>query len=76
MKIRAVDELIVEVDRLPASDKWQLVRYLLGTLEQEQTVPTSLTDYHEFLRKTYGSLRDTPIERYAQGEYDERESVG
>ena len=70
-----IHELIEEVDRLPAADKWQLVKHVLDTLEQEQTAPTMTSDYHQFLQETYGVLRDTPIERYEQGEYEEREPL-
>lgn len=71
----SIHKLIEEVDRLPAADKWQLVKHVLDTLEQEQIVPVSTADYHEFLRETYGVLSDTPIERWEQGEYEEREPL-
>lgn len=29
---------------------------------------------HEFLGETYSSLRDTPIQSWDQGEYEERET--
>jgi hypothetical protein len=67
-----VDELIEKVDRLPAADKWQLVKHVLDTLEQEQIAPSSTADYHQFLRETYAVLRDTPIKRWPQGDYEER----
>ncbi|MBX3066635.1 MAG: hypothetical protein KF726_26885 [Anaerolineae bacterium] len=70
-----IHELIEEVDRLPAADKWQLVKHVLDTLEQEQTVPTPTSNYHDFLRETYGVLRDAPIERWEQGNYEEREPL-
>jgi hypothetical protein len=50
-----------------------LVNQLLRSLEQE-TEPVR-SDWHEFLRETYGSLRDTPIQRWDQGEYEEREPI-
>ena len=68
-------DLINEVDRLSAADKWQLVKHVLDTLEQEQITSPSTTDYQQFLRETYGSLQDTPIERGDQGEYEEREPL-
>jgi len=71
--VLTIHELIEEVDRLPVADKWQLVRHVLDTLEQEHIAPSSAADYHQFLRETYGVLRDTPIERYEQGEYEERD---
>ena len=67
-----IHELLGEVDRLPEADKWQLVKHVLDTLEQAQSTPTSTADYHQFLRETYGALRDTPIERWDQGEYEKR----
>ncbi len=71
-----VHELLEEVDRLPAADKWHLVKHVLDTLEQEQTAPTSTADYHQSLRETYSVLRDTPIERWEQGDYEKREPLG
>lgn len=70
-----IHELIEEVDRLPTADKWQLIKHVLDTLEQEQSTPTLASDYHNFLRETYGVLRDTPIERDEQGAYEEREPL-
>ena len=58
-----VHELLEEVDRLPAADKWQLVKHVLDTLQQEQTASALTSDYHQFLQETYGALRDTPFER-------------
>ncbi|MCB9450916.1 MAG: hypothetical protein H6672_05720 [Anaerolineaceae bacterium] len=68
-------ELLKAMDQLPAADKWHLVRHLLHTLEYEQTGPVASSDWHEFLRATYGILRDTPIRRWEQGEYEEREPL-
>jgi hypothetical protein len=70
-----MNELLEEVDRLPAADKWHLIKHVLGTLEQAQVTPSSTSDYHEFLRATYGVLHDTPIERWDQGEYEAREPL-
>lgn len=70
-----IHELLEEVDRLPAADKWQLVKHVLDTLEQIQDAPPATTDYKEFLRQTYGILRETPIQRWDQGEYAEREPL-
>lgn len=55
------DELLHEVELLPTPEKWRLVRHMLETLEQKQTV--SSTPWAQFLQETYGSLRDTPIQR-------------
>jgi len=70
-----LDELLEEVERLPAADKWQLVKHVLRSLEQAQTVVPSESDWHQFLRDTYGSLRDTPIQRWPQGDYEAREPL-
>lgn len=64
-----IHELFEEIDRLPAADKWQLVKHMLDSLEHVQTATISSTDYHQFLQETYSVLRDTPIERWDQGEY-------
>lgn len=71
----SMQTLVDEIDRLPPADKWRLVKYVLETLEQEQVPPLSRDDYHQRLRETYGVLRDTPIERGDQGDYEEREPL-
>jgi hypothetical protein len=73
MNMTKLDELIYEAEQLPAAEKWRLVKQLLRSLEEEQHTKPASSDWHEFLRETYGSLRDTPIERWDQGEYEERE---
>ena len=67
-------ELLEQVESLPTAEKWQVVRQLLRSLEHEHTAPPT-SDWHEFLRATYGSLKDTPIKRWDQGEYEEREPL-
>lgn len=64
-------ELLKMVKHLPAADKWQLVKYVLDTLERAN--PAVTADYHQFLCKDCSVLRDTSIERWEQGEYEERE---
>jgi hypothetical protein len=71
----SIQNLIEEVEQLPTVEKWELVTHVLRTLEREQTKVEPRSDWHEFLRKTYGSLRDTPIQRWQQGEYEEREPL-
>jgi hypothetical protein len=70
-----INELLAEAERLSVAEKWQLVRHVLASLENIQRTPNDTLDYHQFLQETYGSLRDTPIERWPQGEYEEREPV-
>lgn len=72
-----VETILHELKRLPKADRWYLVKHLLDTLETEQETLTSVphSDWHDFLRETYGLLRDTPIERWDQGEYEEREPL-
>lgn len=70
-----LDTLIHEAEQLPAAEKWRLVKQLLSSLEEEQQAHLPQPDWHEFLRETYGSLRDTPIQRWDQGEYEEREPL-
>jgi hypothetical protein len=65
-------DLFTEIERLPLEEKWQLVRHLLHSLEREQTASASELSWHEFLRATYGSLADTPIERPPQLPFEDR----
>jgi hypothetical protein len=76
MNMMKVDELLYEAEQLSAAEKWRLVKYVLHSLETEQqTNAPVMTDWHTFLRETYGSLQDTPIQRWEQGEYEEREPL-
>ena len=45
---------------------------LAGT---ETKSPDDPSDCQQFLRDTYGVLRDTPVQRWDQGEYEARESL-
>lgn len=69
-----LDKLLQEVERLPVTEKWRLVKHVLRSLEQGQSA-APVSDWHQFLRETYGSLRDTPIQRWDQGEYEQREPL-
>jgi hypothetical protein len=69
------EEAIMVIDRLPPAEKWRLVKHVLDTLEQEQVTPLGRPEYLQRLRETYGSLRDTPIDRGDQGDYEEREPL-
>jgi hypothetical protein len=71
----SIDDLLQAAEQLPAAEKWRLVKYVLQSLEQEQTISPTASDWHQFLRETYGSLRDTPIQRWDQGNYEEREQM-
>lgn len=73
LKIFTIQELFDEVERLPLATKWELLHHLLHSMEQTQNVASPQTDWHQFLRETYGSLSATPLERWSQGDYEERE---
>ena len=66
-----LDDLIHEAERLPAAEKWQLVKRLLLSLETEQQAQPARSDWHEFLRKTYGILADDPMPEIIRSEIDE-----
>ncbi|MGB1289042.1 MAG: hypothetical protein ACPG7F_21085 [Aggregatilineales bacterium] len=68
-----VHELIQQAEQLSTDDKWYLVKQVLTSLEQKPE--TKNLPWSEFLKQTYGSLRDTPIERADQGNYEDREPL-
>jgi hypothetical protein len=70
-----VQNVLAEIEALPTAEKWQIVRQVLRSLEQEQSPAPSKSDWHDFLRATYGILRETPIERWDEGEYEIREPL-
>jgi hypothetical protein len=67
-------ELIISIDHLPTAEKWQLVQHILRSLEEEQKTAPRL-EWPDFIKTTYGSLRDTLIQRAEQGEYEEWEPL-
>lgn len=70
-----MEKLLEEVDSLPNDEKWRLIEHLLTTLGQMEPIKMEPEDYQQFLIETYGSLRDTPIERWPQGEQPDREPL-
>ncbi len=70
-----VNELLREIEQLPASDKWQLIKSMLELLEHEQNMPEVPSNWHEALRQTYGILADDPIERSSQLPIEDRELI-
>ena len=70
----SLQNLLDEVERLPTAEKWQLVRHLLDDLEAEKKA-VSREGWANFVNRMYGALADDPIQRYEQGEYEEREPL-
>lgn len=70
-----VDELIHEIEQLTVPDKWRLLKKVLDSLEDIQIEKAKRSDWHDFLRETYGSITDPTFKRWEQGEYEEREPL-
>lgn len=68
---------VVEVaDQLPMAEKVRLIEHLSAALRHEMEVEAfKRMPWHEFIERTAGSLADTPIQRWDQGEYEEREPL-
>lgn len=49
------------------------MKRVLHTLEESQIIIES--DWHKFVHEMYGSLRDSDLRRWEQGEYEEREPL-
>lgn len=72
----AYPDVVQLADQLPTAEKARLIEHLSAALRRElERVSRPQENWPEFLRSTYGSLRDTPIERFEQGEYEEREPL-
>ncbi len=67
------DELFQQVQQLSVSDKHWLVEQVLQILDEQQIVIEA--DWHKFVHEMYGSLKDTDLRRWEQGNYEERESL-
>ena len=69
-----LQSLLDEVERLPTTEKWQLVRHLLDDLEAEKRA-ASQEDWGSFVNRMYGALADDPIERLPQLPLTERDPI-
>lgn len=63
-----LESVLAQAERLSPQDRLRLVERLAVTLQAELK-PQS--DWHIFLRETYGILKDDPIQRYGQGLLEE-----
>jgi len=70
MQTPELDQVVAQAMSLSSLDKVRLMGKLAASLEHELA---QKSDWHTFLRETYGILADDPIERPAQGDYEERE---
>lgn len=70
-----LQDLYKEVEQLPVSEKWQLVRHVLQSLEEERGVSGPGRGWQERLRALHGVLADDPLERPPQLPLEEREPV-
>jgi hypothetical protein len=68
---------VVELaDQLPLAEKARLIEHLSASLRQDLEVEAfRRMDWHEFIDRTAGSLAETPIQRWEQGDYEEREPL-
>jgi hypothetical protein len=73
--MNSYQEVSTIAEQLSVAEKWRLVKQLLRSLETKQT-RSAASDWKTFLQETYGSLRETPIQRWPQGDYEEREPLG
>ncbi len=72
----AYQEIAELAEQLPKADKARLIKHLSGLLRHEIELESpSEMSWHEFLNATYGILADDPIQRWDQGEYEEREPL-
>lgn len=70
------DTAVQLAHQLSIYDKVRLMEYLSEQLKQDmETEAYKRMLWHEFVERTAGSLADDPIERWPQGEYEEREPL-
>ncbi len=72
------DEIASQVDRLSMQDKLRLMERLTVTIRHEIEAGGSAaapSDWNKSLQSTYGILADDPIQRWPQGDYEERDAI-
>ncbi len=68
------DVIKAEIDKV--EDKYLEALYkIIKALKIPASVDTEKLDWSQFIEATYGSLRNAPIERGDQGEYESREPL-
>lgn len=61
-----------EIERLPQPEKWQLVKIVLQSLEQGQTTAPAQSDWLAGSARNLWLFARHPIERWPQGDYEDR----
>lgn len=59
----------LEIDNLP-DELIEPLYVLIRALERRETPKSAHEDRLDFINKTYGSMRDSPIQRWPQGAED------
>ena len=73
-KSATLETVISQAHQLSPSDKLRLMAWLTQSL-QAVVAQTSDEDWHQFIQRTYGSLADDPIQRWPEGDFEDRLSV-
>jgi hypothetical protein len=70
------DTTVELANQLSIYDKVRLMEHLSELLRQDmETEAYKRMPWHEFIERTAGSLADDPVQRWPQGEYEEREPL-
>lgn len=72
MSTVTLESVLAQVEQLSPEDRLRLLDVLAAKVKKDQH---SESDYHAFLDRLHGVPADETIERYPQGEYEERESL-
>jgi hypothetical protein len=67
------DALKIEIDNLP-DELIEPLFVLVKAMERRDEPSASHDDWPAFINETYGSMRESPIERLPQGEFEHREA--
>ena len=69
------ERLVAYAAALSPAEKVQLVQAVMATLQDDLVDEEPASDWHTFLQETYGILADDPIQRWPQGDYEERDEI-
>jgi hypothetical protein len=72
----AYQNVVELADHLSMAEKVRLIEHLSAALRQDLEIEAfRRMEWHEFIDLTAGSLALTPIQRWEQGDYEEREPL-
>ena len=68
--------IVDQADQLPLLEKIRLIEHLSAALKQDlEEEAFKRMPWHDFVERTAGILSDAPIQRWPEGDFEDREPL-